>query len=64
MGEQMANSAYAVNSDSVVERLVSLVRQSGGRAGTPGSPLGWTQEGKWKCTSCLEATGVPSRVAG
>jgi hypothetical protein len=22
------------------------------------------QEGKWKCTSCLEATGVPSSVAG
>jgi hypothetical protein len=22
------------------------------------------QDGKWKCTSCREATGVPSRVAG
>src|SRR6266478_5029937 len=21
-------------------------------------------DGKWKCTSCLEATGVPSSVAG
>ena len=48
MGEQMANSA---NPSALTTKDTK-------------ETLTGTHDGKWKCTSCLEATGVPSSVAG
>jgi hypothetical protein len=66
MGEQMANllveSRAPRPATSLLDPSTSL------RAGSRGARLSTEQlanhDGKWKCTSCLEATGVPSSVAG